>query len=99
MDANAETIFYFCWALIINLGILGVASCIPAVPVPALWIWFIVSVFAYVCYEALMPVGMNIRVDLLVLYPLIGIAGLACTIRSCLTLILRRRNSLKRRSL
>ena len=86
MDAPEETIFYFCWALIINLVVLGGASFIRFIPVTALWLWFGVSVFAYVCYEALMPVGMNIRVDLLVLWPLFGIAGLACTIRSCLRL-------------
>ena len=84
MNLTDSTIFYFCWALIIDSVILTGASFFRAIHTAALWVWLSATILAYFCYESVMPVRMNIRVDLLYLWPLFLFAALACIVRSCL---------------
>ena len=84
MKLSDTAIFYFCWALIIASVVLIGASFLRVIHVAALWVWLCVTIFAYLCYEAIIPARMNIRVDLLYLWPLFLIAALACIVRTCL---------------
>ena len=84
MQLTDAAIFYFCWTLIIDLSILICASLFRAMRVTALWFWLGATVLAYGYYESVMPIRMNIRVDLLYLWPLLLTAAIACILRSFL---------------
>lgn len=69
-----NTHYYVCWALVIGSGALSLLLLLPG----QLWsrvgsLSLVALLATYMGYEVTMPREMNIRVDLLILWPLLGL--------------------------